>query len=175
MTGSMATNPEPLVAAAARSLIARQLHDGIGQPMTSLLMEVDRAREEGELPPDVLEVIEALARTALHSARQVVLKITDGRDAQSPLEAARAYAESTLAIGGCEVVWEAVPGLQDLPLETARELAAVIRESVNRIARHAAAQTIYVRLARDGAAVVATVEDDGVEFPRRLSDLRREP
>lgn len=145
-----------------RSAVARQLHDGFGQPLTTLLMEVDRARSEGILPLDVLDRIEGLARAALRNARQVVLDIGAAEDDRDPLDAARDYSESTLAIGGCELVWEAMPDFRELPLQTARHLAAVIRESVTNIVRHAAAQTIHVRLRREGDNVVVTVEDDGV-------------
>ena len=142
--------------------MARQLHDGLGQPLTSLLMEVDRARGEGTASPEVLDRIESLARAALRNARQVVLAISPTEDERAPLDAARDYSETTLALGGCELVWEGMPDFHDLPLETARHLAAVIRESVTNIVRHAAAQTIHVRLLREGNRVVVTVEDDGV-------------
>ena len=142
--------------------MARQLHDGFGQPLTSLLMEVDRAREENTASSDVLDRIETLARAALRNARQVVLAISPDSDDRDPLDAARDYSESTLAIGGCELIWEGMPDFRELPVETARHLAAVIRESVTNIVRHAAAQTIHVRLLREGDRVVVTVEDDGV-------------
>ena len=157
-----AAPPTRLQWEAERSALARQLHDGFGQPLTSLLMEVDRAREAGAATSDVLDRIERLARSALRNARQVVLDIAAAEEDRDPLDAARDYSESTLAIGGCELVWEAMPDFRDLPLETARHLAAVIRESVTNIVRHAAAQTIHVRLLREGDSVVVTVEDDGV-------------
>lgn len=158
-----------------RSATARQLHDGIGQPITSLLMEVARAREDGKVPSDTLDRIENLARAALRNARQVVLEISDTVDAHGPLEAARSYSESILAIGGCELLWEPMPDLHDLPAETARSLAAVIRESVTNIARHAAAQTISVRLVREGNSIVVTVEDDGVGLAPSLAGVPRDP
>jgi signal transduction histidine kinase len=160
---------------AERSAIARLLHDGIGQPMTSLLIEVDRAREVGSVPSDILDRIENLAQAALRNARQVVLEVSATEDARGPLKAARAYSESILAIGGCELVWEAMPDVHDLPVETARHLAAVIRESVTNIARHAAAKTIHVRLVRDGASIVVTVEDDGLGLAPRLAGAPRDP
>lgn len=147
---------------AERTSIAGLLHDRVGQPMTSLLMEINRARAEHAAPTEMLDRIEALARDALQGARRAVLDITDGDDSRDPIVAARNYSESTLAISGCELVWEDMPDWHSLPVETARHLAAVIRESVTNVARHAAARTIYVRLARRSTRVILTVADDGV-------------
>lgn len=143
--------------------------------MTSLLMEVDRAREDAKVPSDVLDRIDSLARGALRSARQVVLGLSVPDDARGPMQAARDYSEATVAVAGCELVWEAMPDLDDLPGDIVRDLAAVIRESVTNIARHAAAKTIYVRLVREGASVVVTVEDDGVGISPRLKGAPRDP
>lgn len=147
---------------AERARIARSLHDRVGQPMTSLLMEVNRARVEQSAPSATLDAIEALARDALQGARQAVLDIVEDPELRDPVGAAREYSESTLAISGCELVWEEMPDFRSLPVETARHVAAVIRESVTNVARHAAARTIYVKMARSGNRVIISVEDDGV-------------
>lgn len=159
---------------AERTSIAGLLHDRVGQPMTTLLMEINRARAEQTAPPETLDRIEALAREALQGARRAVLDIMDGEESRHPMVAARTYSESTLAISGCELVWEDMPDFHSLSVETARHLAAVIRESVTNVARHAAAQTIYVRLARHDNRITLRVEDDGVgpgDIGSRMPDI----
>lgn len=147
---------------AQRARIAELLHDRVGQAITTLLMEIDRARSENTAREETLDRLEALAREALQGARRVVLDIADGEESRDPMGDARMYSQSTLAISGCELVWEDMPDFRSLPVETARHIAAVIRESVTNIARHAAARTIHVRLVRRGDRVILRVEDDGI-------------
>lgn len=127
------------------------------------------------VPSDVLDRIDGLARAALRNARQTVLGISVPDAAGGSMQAARDYSEATVALGGGELVWDAMPDLDELPADIVRDLAAVIRESVTNVARHATAKTINVRLAREGATVVLTVEDDGVGPAPRLNGAAREP
>jgi len=135
-------------------------------------MEVAHARSTRTLANETLDRIEGLARIALQSARRAVLEMSDTGDHRDPVEAARDYSESALALAGCELVWEEMPDFGALPVETARHLASVIRESITNIVRHAAAQTVFVRMVRRGNRVVVTIEDDGRGPAGRLDPQR---
>jgi two-component system sensor histidine kinase UhpB len=150
-----------------RRRVARELHDGVGQTLTALLLQVDQAarRVPGEAAADLEELRDAVRR-CLEDVRSIARglrpEVLDDLGLPSALKAlATAFARST----GIPVVRRIAPDLP--PLGQERELAAyrIAQEGLANAARHARATEVEVRLERVPRGVRLSVRDDGVGLP----------
>lgn len=159
---------------AERSRVARDLHDEIGQSLTSVLLGLRLVEDSLARPgPDVEDcrqrtaevrelVAEALrqARTLAFDLRPTVL------DDLGLVAAARRLVEEVGAKGR-PAVDLAVHGLDDdsrLAPEVETVVYRVVQEALTNVVRHAAASSASVVIARDGGRLRAVVEDDGDGF-----------
>jgi two-component system sensor histidine kinase NreB len=148
------TNPSPL---------ARDLHDGVGQSIGALLVQIRVALARGEAGPDDLRVFEEEAQKALSSVRALAYGLR--RDSSpDPLQVTRRYAERILEGTPTRLAWTDNRKVGRLSVKVARQLAWSIRESITNVAHHACASLVEVRLEESGRAVRATIRDDGIGF-----------
>ncbi len=149
--------------AAERRRLSRELHDGVGQALTALLVRLRWATSRGIRPDDLL-VVETTAQDALDATRALAHHLRGSGDGLDPLEGARRYAERTLRDAGCRLSWmdERTDGRRKRRVP--REIAEVIKESIANIARHAQADSVQVRLASPGGRLRVTVLDNGIGF-----------
>lgn len=157
---------------AERARVARDLHDTIGQALTSVLLglhlvesslqeaDVDQARERTQevrdLTADALRQVRALA----FELRPTVL------DDVGLLPALRRLAADTSERCGIHVTI-ASDGLgEDIRLDARVEtvLYRVVQEALTNVVRHASATTVRISVIRTTAKIRAVVEDDGVGF-----------
>jgi signal transduction histidine kinase len=149
-----------------RRRLRRDLHDGLGPSLGAVVLRIDTARNLAATDPAEADRLLRSARTDVAAALADVRRLV--HDLRPPalddlglVGAVRQQAERLLVPGvSAEVV--AGAGADDLP--AAVEVAAyrIASEALANVARHAAASTCRVELARrpDGALVV-TVTDDG--------------
>ncbi len=149
-----------------RRRVARELHDGVGQTLTALLLQIDRAARV--LPGDDLEEVRAAARAALEDVRGIARglrpEVLDDLGLPSALTAlATSFARST----GIPVVRRISSDLP--PLGQERELAAyrIAQECLANAARHSGAQEVELVLQRAGDGVLLRIADDGRGLPAR--------
>lgn len=159
---------------AERARVSRDLHDEIGQSLTSVLLGLRLVEDSLARPePDVQDcrdrtaevrelVIESLrhARTLAFDLRPTVL------DDLGLVAAVRRLVKEA-AIKGAPAVDLEVHGLDDdsrLAPEVETVVYRVVQEALTNVVRHAAASSARVRISRDDERLVATVEDDGHGF-----------
>ncbi len=164
--------------AQTRKALARDLHDGPTQLVSSLVMRLDFCQEALQKDPSLLlkELPRAKAdseravrqmRTALFELRPLTLKteglevalttflerrqadISDRQSTKLKLEIEAGQSNSHIS-------------RQDGPVEGA--LFAIIQETVNNALKHAQAKTITVRLKETATTLSATISDDGRGF-----------
>jgi two-component system sensor histidine kinase UhpB len=147
-----------------RRRVARELHDGVGQTLTALLLQIDRAARV--LPGDDLEEVRDAARAALEDVRAIARglrpEVLDDLGLPSALTAlATSFARST----GIPVTRRIAADLP--PLGQERDLAAyrIAQEGLANAARHAAADEIELSLQRRPDGVVLRIADDGRGLP----------
>jgi signal transduction histidine kinase len=151
-----------------RKRIARELHDDIGQPLSLLIVQLERlasspARRRGS-GERIAEACDLATRT-LGELRRVVYDLRPSMlDDLGLVPAIRWYARSALEARGLTVRYEGFePPTRVAPqLETA--LYRIAQESINNIAHHAEARNVTIRLVRDGDRLCLRVEDDGRGF-----------
>lgn len=149
-----------------RTRIARDLHDEVNQSLTGLILRLEAARAKA--PPELdaeLAEIRALANRAMEElvalARQLRPTALDDLGLTAALAS---QAEELERQSGIATSFGAAGEFSDLADEVQLVLYRVAQEALANAARHAGAESIVVRLARENGRVELTVSDDGSGF-----------
>jgi len=156
-----------------RRHIARELHDGVGQALTALLVGVrtldsllpdeasaarELARRLGATAVDTLDEVGRLARGLRPSVLDdvgLVAALERHVSDFSRTHGVRAQLHTTGMVGG-----------DRLPPEVETTIYRVVQEALTNVARHARARSASVIVERRPGLVAAIVEDDGLGMPR---------
>ncbi|MDQ3875497.1 MAG: sensor histidine kinase, partial [Actinomycetota bacterium] len=142
-----------------RRRMARDLHDGLAQELSFIVMQTRRLREIDDKP--ALQHISTAAERALDESRRAISALTRPVDEPLPVVLAQ-VAEDVGLRSGIELRLEFEDGI-DAPLDVREALLRVVREAVTNAARHAGAKTVAIHLSsRDGLRLRIT--DDGKGF-----------
>ncbi|HEV8662950.1 MAG TPA: GAF domain-containing protein [Candidatus Methylomirabilis sp.] len=151
-----------------RRRIARELHDEIGQLLTSLLLELQG-----------LESLESLEQAKSRTARLRALVAKTLEELQRQVVALRPSILDDLglipALERCVEGYEATSGLRIdfvaqrlqgilLPPHLETTLYRIVQEALTNVIKHSRARAASVLLKHRGQAVIAVVEDEGVGF-----------
>ncbi len=156
-----------------KTMIARDLHDELGQLLTALKMDVAWMRErlpaaDGELGAKASGMSDLLDRT-VGSMRRISadlrpLMLDDLGLADAAAWLADDFAERSGVDCRLEVARDGTLEGLDKPVATA--VYRVLQESLTNIARHAQARHAWVVLARDAGGIHLDIEDDGRGIPQ---------
>src|SRR4051812_34297686 len=152
-----------------RNRMAREIHDTLAQSLAGIIINLESLkpyrgrRESGEA--DVLAETEMLARGALEEARRSVLGLHPTPLQHQSLRDALTLELSGLAKRAALTTQFYVEGVErTLSPDLATALFRIVQEAFQNIYKHAAARHVILGLAFGEAAVVLSVEDDGVGF-----------
>ena len=151
-----------------RRVIAREIHDQIGQALTALKLDLGwiRGQLDGHAAGAAggrLSAMDALVDQTIETARRVSATLRPAILDDLGLPAAIAWQarefEQRTGVR-CEVD---VPddGARALAPATALVLFRIVQEALTNVARHAGARQARIRLALEGAEAALTVADDG--------------
>lgn len=159
---------------AERARVARDLHDEIGQSLTSVLLGLRLVEDALAGPrPDVEDCrrraaeVRDLVAGALQEARTLAFDLRPTVLDDLGLVAALRRLVGVMDARRPPTVDLEVHGLDDgtrLAPEIETVVYRVVQEALTNVARHAAASAASVVVAREGARVRAVVEDDGRGF-----------
>ena len=138
-----------------RLRVARELHDVAGHKLTALRLNL-RALQAASPSPQ-LQLVEQLSAELMGDIRGVVHALRDagGLDIDTALRALAApYPRPALQLSIDEGVVVDDPALAETVLRT-------VQEALTNAARHGLADTLDVRLRRDGTLLRVDIEDDG--------------
>jgi signal transduction histidine kinase len=148
--------------------IARDLHDGIGQSLTSLLLGLRAAAEAptfeeararlGELRSITASLLDEVRRLA----RGLRPSVLDDLGLAPALE--RYAADYTKAHGIAVDVYTPDLASSRLPAEVETALYRIAQETLTNVLKHAAAKAVSLVVRRESSGVHFTVEDDGRGF-----------
>ena len=149
-----------------RRLIARELHDEVGQALTAVKMQLALARRSmPDAEARAIDEARAITDSALQSARQISRLLHPPMLEDTGLAATldwflKGFSERT----GIPVEF-VHSGMEERPApEVETCLFRVVQEATTNIARHANATSCRVYLQRLPASAVLTVEDNGGGF-----------
>lgn len=155
---------------AERNRIAQEIHDGIAQAFTGILLQLgavepsaeNGSRENGAL----LRRIENLAREGLAEARRSVMALRPAPQRCKGLESAlRELAERSTIPGGVTTTLESSAWPARFTPEHEHELLRIAQEAVSNAVRHARPQTIRIAMKNDETYWQLSVTDDGCGLP----------
>ena len=151
-----------------RSRISRDLHDGIGQLLTALKIQLELLEREAKTFPEMLSRVESareLSETALAEVRQLshLLRpqMLDELGLESTLRwLARTFQKRTgIAV---EVAFEGAERRGNADVETL--VYRIVQEALTNVAKHSGASAATVTLRREPDRLSVRVEDRGAGF-----------
>lgn len=159
-----------------RTRIGREIHDGLAQAFTGILMQLGAAEE---FPPcrrknselaEVLNRIRDLARDGLAEARRSVMALQVNQSNGGGLETAlRQLAERSTIPGRVACVFEAGDFSIVLRPEHEHEILRIAQEAVSNAVRHARPNNVRISMADEPAHWVLRVTDDGIGMQKETA------
>ncbi len=149
-----------------RRLIARELHDEVGQALTAVKLQLSLLRRAGGThPAAAIDEARSIVDAALQSARNLSRLLHPPMLDDMGLAAAvdwylRGFADRT----GLATAFEHAGTEERAAPEIETCLFRLVQEATTNVARHAQATSCRVYLQRLPTSVVLTVEDDGRGF-----------
>lgn len=160
---------------AERNRIGQEIHDGLAQAFTGILMQLGAAEElAGDSPfSTVITRIKDIAREGLAEARRSVLalKPSDGRPGGLEL-ALRQLAQHSTVEGRTRAQFEGGGAVTGLPPEHEHELLRIAQEAVSNALRHAQPTSLIISLSFEEHYLVMSITDDGAgmeQLPSRYA------
>jgi two-component system, NarL family, sensor histidine kinase UhpB len=149
-----------------RARIARELHDEIGQALTAVVLQLERAARRAD-PPVQGEVEEAreAVRASLEEVREIARRLRP--EALDDLGLVSALAALTLDVSrrtGLRIERRIAAGLPALSPEEELVVYRVAQEGLTNVARHAGAERAWIALECREGDVALEVRDDGHGF-----------
>lgn len=148
-----------------RRVIARELHDEVGQALTAIKVELAVAERSADGPALALGTARMLTEGALHSVRDLSRLLHPAVLDDIGLAAAlEAYVREFRKRYDMPVEFEV--DQPDFRLSAPAETAAyrIVQEALTNIARHARATSCGVRMRRLRSGVEISIEDNGIGF-----------
>ncbi len=150
-----------------------KLHDALGHHLAALSLQLELARNlEAERAREPVDQAHALTKELLVELRAVVSALREDVDVDLP----RALRTLVAGIPRPRVHLDIDPHLR-VEAALAHTIFRCVQEAVTNAVRHAAAENVYVAIARDGETVRVTAKDDGrgaeqVQVGHGLTGLR---
>ena len=161
-----------------KARLARELHDELAQSLTALKMDTIWVRDHASSVPGVLtaklnEMVEMLDRTVAATRRMAADLRPLMLDDLGLVPAIEWLASNFMQRCGVPCTLSVNDELElELPEPYATAVFRIVQESLNNIAKHAAASQVTVTLDKTQDAVRLRVQDDGCGF---FSDGARKP
>jgi signal transduction histidine kinase len=159
-----------------RARLARDLHDGVGQTLTAVVLTLDHVEESLRHPDRTRAGSIATAAAVRHARELSVAALDETREVAAQLRPPRIH---EIGLGAAIVDLAASAGIAVdvsfdpaiLPpglLDVQRKLDAyrIVQEAIGNAARHAGASVVTVDAALDGGELTLSVTDDGRGFVR---------
>jgi signal transduction histidine kinase len=153
---------------AERNRIGQEIHDGLAQGFTGILMQLGAAEEamvgcaRNSPLPSILTRIRALAKEGLAEARRSVMALRPEQSRRIGLEfALRQLAERSSILGRVDCSFEGGMTGAGLAPEHQHELLRIAQEAVSNAVRHAHPSNVRIGLQEGPTMWVLTVTDDG--------------
>jgi signal transduction histidine kinase len=154
---------------AERNRIAQEIHDGIAQAFTGILLQlgaVEQPASDSGPQSVLLQRIANLAREGLAEARRSVMTLRPAPERCKGLESAlRELAERSTVPGRITTTLESSAWPHRFTPEHEHELLRIAQEAVSNAVRHARPQMIRIAMADDVTHWTLSVTDDGTGLP----------
>ena len=155
---------------AERLRVARELHDEIGQTLTAVTIQAERAADgDPRLAGQALRDVADGVRDSLDELRRIARELRpEALDDLGLVNALIALCTRIGAQGGPRVERDLQAKLPELSPDVELVVYRVAQESLTNALRHSGARSVKVSLAADAECVTLAVADDGTGLPTPL-------
>jgi signal transduction histidine kinase len=160
-----------------RNRLALELHDVVSQKLFSVMLTAEAAATQ--MDRDLvaaraqLERVRDLSREALDELRSLILGLRPPELERDGLEATlRKEVEMLARTHGTDIVLNVDAGFAGAGADCDLAVLRIAHEALHNAIRHARAEHVTVRLARNDGTLVVEVADDGIGFDPHAPDLR---
>ncbi len=157
---------------AERLRVARELHDEIGQTLTAITLQAERAAEgdPASAPAEFGRVADAV-RDSLDEVRRIARELRpEALDDLGLVNALIALSTRLNTQGGPVVKRELQGALPPLSADVELVIYRIAQESLTNAVRHSGARSVTVSLQADAETLTLRVADDGRGMPSELPD-----
>ena len=159
-----------------RQRISRELHDDLGQALTTHLLALRNLQEDLSIP---VEVMFARLQSLYEQSYEVLVKIRRlARDLRPPVldalglkVAMQTYCSEFTRRTHLPVIFEADEPLPELPDAYKITLYRTLQEALTNIIKHARASQAWVELSLEDDRVNLTVQDNGIGLDQARSNM----
>jgi signal transduction histidine kinase len=150
-----------------RNRIGQEIHDGLAQAFTGILMQLGAAEElevvtEGSPLAMICARVKDLAREGLAEARRSVMALRPDQTRRNGLEQAlRQLCDRSTVPGGTTCTFESSELETGLPPEHEHELLRIAQEAVSNAVRHGKPRNVTISMSGGPTGLVLSVADDG--------------
>jgi two-component system sensor histidine kinase UhpB len=154
-----------------RLRVAQELHDEVGQTLTAVTIQAERAADgDPTEAPRALRTVAHSVRDSLDEVRRIARELRpEALDDLGLVNALIALCNRMDGQDGPRIDRKLQGTLPPLPPDVELVLYRVAQESLTNAVRHAGARSISVWLQADAESVALRVRDDGQGMPRDLS------
>lgn len=149
-----------------RLRISRELHDDLGQALTTHLMDIRNLQKD---LPDTTAALQERLENLHTQTHEIFTKVRQlAHDLRPPIlealnfeQAMRSYCEEFSHRTHLPITVEIDPDLPDLPDVHTAILYRILQEALTNVAKHAQANRIWVEFGVDEQTVTLTIQDNG--------------
>jgi signal transduction histidine kinase len=152
-----------------RQRLSRELHDDLGQALTTHLLALRNLQEDLSIPVETMfERLQALYEQSYEVSVKIRRLARDLRppvlDALGLKVAMQTYCTEFTRRTHLPVIFEADASLPELPDAYNITLYRALQEALTNVVKHAKASQVWVELSAEENTVTLTVQDNGIGF-----------
>jgi signal transduction histidine kinase len=150
-----------------RKRLARELHDEIGQALTSILIQLKTVQEErdAKVIKNRIDNLRQLTSQTIEELRRLAMDLRPAALDSLGIEAAlRWYARQCSERTGVEILFSESDYPDRLPSHLELILYRIAQEGINNAIRHGKATQIQLGLEVDASSIRLTINDNGIGF-----------
>lgn len=149
-----------------RSRIARDLHDGLGQLLNAIKMNIDLLGKKDPRVSTLFQLIDDAIQESIRISENLVPSKLKDFDLATCL---RSLCNSISKTSDTPISFESFGNARYIEQGQKVNLYRIAQEAINNALKHAKADSISVQLNEDEDRIELTIEDDGKGFEKNLS------
>lgn len=156
-----------------RKRIAMDIHDGIGQMLTSLKYQIESIdSSEEEVRKKIIE-IDRLIKNVIKEVRRVTFNLKPTVLGDYGLQSAlKVFVQEIGKLTDIQLVYSDDGQIERLPQKIENNVFRILQEAINNAIKYSGSSLIGVSVSHDDTGVVFEVKDNGVGFDTRLVEAR---
>lgn len=150
-----------------RKRVSRELHDGIGQSLYSILVTLTVGGQD--LSPEnqtkYLQQAKQLTIDAMEEVKRMTRSLRPSiLDDLGLIPALRSYIESYQKVHGIKVIFDVTGDRERVQADGETTLYRIFQEALTNIAKHAQASLVHISIHKTEDHIFVTIQDNGVGF-----------